>query len=183
MKHTLSLALAIVFSISAFAQSDRPKELTPMILSKIKAEVDKDAMTFRQSLVKKDLLISEINFSVDTFKVERIAAKRMDVDYSTSGMNNTMTDRAAAYDKLLNKYYKMLLAALKPADKASLVAAQRCWIAYRDAESKLIYTMRKQEYSGGGSIQSNIASAAYADLVVERTLKIFDYYNKMLGLN
>ena len=181
MKHAVSLALVLVFSISAFAQSDRPKELTPLILSKIKADVDKDAITFKQTLSKKDLSASEITFSVDTFKVEQIAAKRMEVDYSTAGMNNTMNDRAASYDKLLNKYYKILLAALKPADKATLIATQRSWINYRDAESKLIYTMGKQEYSGGGTIQSNIASTAYADLVVERTLKIFNYYNSIVN--
>lgn len=179
MKYLSMLVFALLLSLVAFSQSDRPKELTPGILASIKSKAETKSIKFKQSLDKEELTATEINFSTDTFKVEEVARLRMDVDYSTSGMTNTVADRASSYDKLLNKYYKLLLNALKPADKNALIAAQRSWITYRDAETKLISTMRKDSYSGGGTIQSNIVSAAYADLVVQRTLAIFNYYNSI----
>jgi hypothetical protein len=50
---------------------------------------------------------------------------------------------------------------------------------FRDTEAKLIGTMTKELYSGGGTIQSNIATASYSDLVVQRTITIFNYYNAL----
>ncbi len=178
-RYLILFAFVLIVNHAAYAQSDRPQELTLQLLANIKAQAEVKSLKFRQTLAKKELLPSEINFSVDTFKISQIALKRMDVDFSTSGMNNTVLDKAASYDKLLNQYYKLLLNALQPADKSMLVATQRAWIAYRDAETKLIYTMAKKEYSGGGSMQSNIATAAYADLVIQRTLQIFNYYNNI----
>ena len=81
---------------------------------------------------------------------------------------------------MLNKYYNKLLKILKPEDKKILVTAQRAWLAYRDPEAKLIGTMTKEEYSGGGTIQSNIATGAYSDLVAKRTIEIFNYYDAII---
>jgi uncharacterized protein YecT (DUF1311 family) len=91
-------------------------------------------------------------------------------------MNTTIKNMAASYDKLMNKYYNKLLKLLKPDDKNVLVAAQKAWLKYRDAEFKLIGTMTKEEYSGGGTIQTNIANGRYADITVRRTIEIFNYY-------
>lgn len=41
-------------------------------------------------------------------------------------------------------------------------------------------TMRKDEYSGGGTIQSNIRAGSYCHLVASRTIEIFDYYNGII---
>ena len=83
------------------------------------------------------------------------------------------------YDKLMNKYYNKLLKIFNPEDKKVLIEAQKSWIKFRDAETKLIWTMTNEEYSGGGTIQSNIAAAAYSDIVVKRTEYIFSYYNNI----
>jgi uncharacterized protein YecT (DUF1311 family) len=104
----------------------------------------------------------------------------MDIDYSTVGMNITVNEMTSTYDKLMNRYYNKLLKILKPEDKKILVTAQKAWITYRNAETKLIGTLTKEEYSGGGSIQSNIATGSYSDLVVKRAIEIFNYYNGVI---
>jgi uncharacterized protein YecT (DUF1311 family) len=104
----------------------------------------------------------------------------MDIDYSTLGMNITIEEMTASYDRLMNKYYNKLLKALKSDDQKTLINAQRAWLAYRDAEAILIGTMIQEEYSGGGTIRSNIAVSSYAELVVKRTIEIFNYYDGII---
>lgn len=63
------------------------------------------------------------------------------------------------------------------------MAAQKAWLQFRDTESKLIKTLSKDEYSGGGTIQSNIVTSSYADLVVKRCIDIFNYYDNIIKAN
>jgi uncharacterized protein YecT (DUF1311 family) len=100
----------------------------------------------------------------------------MDIDYSTAGINSTINDLTASYDILLNKYYQKLLKSLKIEDRKVLIDAQRAWIAYRDSEAKLIWTMKDVEYSRGGTIQSNIATINYNYMVKYRAIEIYSYY-------
>ena len=134
---------------------------------------------FKKSLTEKGFNAEEMEFSVDTFRISQIVSRRMDVDYSTIGMNITVDEMTSSYDKLMNKYYNKLLKILKAEDKKVLINAQKSWLTFRDAEAKLIGTMTKEVYSGGGTIQSNIDTGAYSDLVVERTIEIFEYYNNI----
>lgn len=175
--------LLFLIDQSSYAQNDGPKEITPQILQKINVDVEKLIPAFKKTLSKKELTIDQIEFSVDTFRIAQTVSKRMDIDYSTVGMNETIDEMTSAYDKLMNKYYNKLLNILKPEDKKILVNAQRAWLAYRDAEAKLIGTMTKEEYSGGGTIQSNIATGSYSDLVVKRTVEIFNYYDNIFKDN
>ena len=81
-----------------------------------------------------------------------------------------------SYDKLLNKYYKKLLAILKTDDKEILITAQRSWLLFRDNESKLIAVLKKTEYSGGGTIQRILPNGEYLDFLKERVIVLFNYY-------
>lgn len=179
MKYTSFSLLSLLIINFAFAQ-DVPKEITPQLLQKITAEVEKSVPALREKLSKQLLPANEIEFSIDTFRINRITAKRLDIDYSTAGMVNTIDDLATSYDKVMNKYYNKLLRALKPQDKKVLINAQRSWLAYRNAEAKLISMMTKDAYSGGGSIQSNIEATGYADIVQKRAITIFGYYTNMI---
>jgi uncharacterized protein YecT (DUF1311 family) len=162
------------------AQSDGPKEITPIVLQHLKSDIEKLIPPFKNNLFKQEFTADQIEFSVDTFRIEQLLTKRMDIDYSTAGMNVTVNEMTASYDQLMNKYYNKLLKMLKAEDKKTLVSAQKAWLAYRDAEAKLIGTLTKEVYSGGGTIQSNIATSSYADLVVKRTIEIFNYYDSIL---
>lgn len=179
MRKLILLTLLTSFNILSFAQNDGPTEITPQALQKIRAEVEKLIPAYKKSLTEKDFTADEIEFSVDTFRISQIVTKRMDVDYSTIGINITIDEMTSSYDKLMNKYYNKLLKTLKPEDKKVLIIAQKAWLTFRDAEAELIGTMTKEVYSGGGTIQSNIATSAYSDLIVQRTIEIFQYYNNI----
>ena len=182
MTRILMLSLFLLIVRCSFAQNDGPKEITPQGLQKIKLDVEKLVPAFKKNLSKQYLSVDQIEFSVDTFRIEQIVSKRMDIDYSTVGMNTTMEEMTSSYDLLLNKYYNKLLKLLNTEDKKTLVTAQKAWLVFRDAEAKLISTMTKEEYSGGGSIQSTIATGSYADLLIKRTIDIFNYYDGVLKI-
>jgi uncharacterized protein YecT (DUF1311 family) len=173
------IVLLSIYQLS-FGQTDMPSEVTPQVLQKIKAEVEKKSIKFKEAISKNDLTPDQIEFTVDTFKIEQIEEKSMEIDYSTVGMNNALDELTNSYDKLMNKYYNKLLKLLKAEDKPILIGAQKAWINYRDAETRLIGVLTKEEYSGGGSIQSNIAADAYSGIVVKRTIEIFSYYDAVL---
>jgi len=169
------LTITLSFSLLSFSQHKEMKNITPSILQGINEDIEKKANLFKANLLKTEMTPLQIEFSVDTFKIEQIAAKKIDIDYSTMGMNNAVNDLTAFYDSLLNKYYQKLLKSLKVEDRKVLISAQRAWMNYRDAEVKLISTMTKEEYSGGGTIQSNIATLNYNYLVKHRAIEIFSY--------
>ena len=90
----------------------------------------------------------------------------------------TIEEMTSSYDKLMNKYYNKLYKILSPEDKNILVSAQKAWLAYRDSQAKLIGTLTKREYSGGGTtIQMIISNELYSDIVVERTIQLFNNFN------
>lgn len=119
----------------------------------------------------------KIEFSRDTSRIGQILTQRMTKDYTTAGMNKALEEMTSSYDQLLNKYYNRLLKLLQQQDRTTLIAAQKAWLQFRDTESKLIRALSKDVYTGGGTIQSNIAAGAYAELVEKRCIDIFNYYN------
>jgi uncharacterized protein YecT (DUF1311 family) len=175
-----SIQLFILLFLSQFCLSQYPTEITDSLLSKLKLEVQKETEIFRQTLKKKgnltdfDLKVG-IEFDCDTFAIERLIAKRMEFDYSTSGMVQAAYAAEAEYDKLLNKYYKLLLKKLSSSDKEVLMQSQRNWIQLRDSESKLQNTLSKEEYSGGGTIQRVIIAAEYLEMTKRRVVVLFNY--------
>jgi len=177
MKKYTILCIALSFSILSYSQYKELKELTPVILQGIKTDVENKVIKFKATLSTSEMTPEQNEFSVDTFRIEHIAAQRMEIDYSTSGLNETTNDLTASYDMLLNKYYQKLLKSLNPEDKKVLVTAQRAWMNFRDSEAILIRTMTKDEYSGGGTIQSNIATSSYSHMVKHRAIELFNYYD------
>ena len=176
MKNLLLLTILCFLGNIAFGQNN-PKEISPEILKKITSEVEIQIPKLKLKLSKEEFNEDEIEFKIDTFRIESIASKRMEIDYSTTGMNISVSELTAAYDKLMNKYYNKLMKLLKPEDKKVLISAQKAWLTFRDAELNLIGTMTDEKYSGGGTIQSNIRVGLYSSLVTERAIKIFNYYN------
>ncbi|MGX7668733.1 lysozyme inhibitor LprI family protein [Flavobacterium pedocola] len=180
MKKLLLVVSILFISPLVSAQNDGPTEITPQLAAKLKADIEKQVPALRKKLAAQEMNAVQIEFTIDTMRIERLMSKRIELDYSTSGMNESVLEATDSYDKLLNKYYNKLIKKLQPEDQKVLITTQRAWISFRDAEKNLIDTMTKEEYSGGGSIQSNIAIGSYADIVVTRTLKIFHYYNDVV---
>lgn len=180
MKHFFVI-LVLLFSFKHIsAQEGGPKEVTPQMLQKINADIQKQIPDLKSSLINQDFNSEQIEFALDTFRIEHLASQKMDIDYSTRGMNLAIKELTDSYDKLLNKYYNKLIKLLNSEDKQVLINAQKAWLVFRDSELKLISTLAKEEYSGGGTIQSNIVSDSYSQIVIQRTKDIFNYYDSIL---
>jgi uncharacterized protein YecT (DUF1311 family) len=178
MKYPILLIL-IFFQTATFAQtSDGPVEVTPVMEKKIRQDIEKAVVPFRQSKKKSGDTDLSIEFAVDTFRIEQYMEKYMDVDYSTAGMRTAVYEGAHQYDSLLNKYYKKLLAVLKPEDKKVLIQAQKAWITYRDSELKLVDVVSKDEYSGGGTVQLLTDASYYLEIIKNRTIEIYEHLSR-----
>jgi uncharacterized protein YecT (DUF1311 family) len=176
MKRTTFTLLILLAANFLYAQ----QEMTLELLKTITASVQQKSDEFKAKLVSADELTKDqIEFAVDTFKIERVTNKWMEMDQTTIGMVEAENNLASMYDIVLNKYYKKLLNSLKEDDKKVLITAQRVWLNFRDSELKLVGVLTKEEYSGGGSIQANIAAGAYSDIIKKRTNEIFSYYNEI----
>lgn len=177
MHHIFVLIGLLFFSSATFSQNNsNPIEVTPALSKKINAEINKQAIQLKNKLTNDKETAIVIEFTLDTFIIEKYQEKYIDYDWSTAGMRAATYDAAAMYDSLLNKYYKKLLAVIKQADKTILVNAQKTWIAFRDNELKLNGVISKEEYSGGGTIQQLIDADNYLDLVKQRTFQIYQHY-------
>ncbi len=183
---TKRIGLIFIFALVQFwvmGQNIGPRAITPAILQQIKTDVEKLIPAFKTTLIEKELTTEQISFSVDTFLIQQVLLRRMNIDYSTAGMNLSILEMTSSYDQLMNKYYTRLLKMLNQEDKTVLIRTQKAWLSFRDAESELIKTIAKDKYSGGGTIQSNIISSAYADLIVKRCIDIFKYYDNIVKSN
>ena len=153
-----------------------PVEVTQEISGKINQEIAKSIGPLKTKMRKLKESEVAIEFASDTFMIEEYQQKYIDYDYSTAGMRNATYDAAYKYDSLLNKYYRKLLIVLKPADKAALINAEKSWLVYRDNELKLISTISKDEYYGGGTLQQLTDASEYLNLIKERAIRIYEYY-------
>jgi uncharacterized protein YecT (DUF1311 family) len=164
--------------IVSFCQSDGPREVTPPIEKKIRQDIKKEVIKLRQKMKSSKENDLSIEFAVDTSRVEKYMEKYMEYDYSTVGMVDASYSAAHQYDSLLNKYYKKLLSVLNQSDKQVLIKAQKAWINFRDTESKLIDTMSKEEYSGGGTVQGIIDASSYLKLIKNRVIAILEHLER-----
>jgi uncharacterized protein YecT (DUF1311 family) len=171
------LLLGLLIQTITFSQTHKdPVEVTPELLVKLKQEIEREVPGIKSELEITTENTIRIEFTLDTFKIERLIIKMVDLDYSDIGLYNAVYEAAKGYDILLNKYYKKLLAALKGDDKKALVSAQKSWLSFRDTETKLVETISKDEYSGGGTLQQLTESSAYYNLIKTRTISIFEHY-------
>lgn len=162
------------------AQAEGPREITPQELTTMKKEVEEEALSYQKALDSAAAFsVTQIEFMTDTFRINRLANRMTDIDYSTYGINQAIDQSVKAYDKLLNKYYQRVLEKLKGDDRNVLIEAQRKWLAFRDAELHLLGVLTKDEYSGGGTMQSNILGASYADRIVNRVVELFSMMEGM----
>ncbi|MEO5777848.1 MAG: lysozyme inhibitor LprI family protein [Sediminibacterium sp.] len=176
MKQMVLLSFLMYVSLFSYGQKAGLREITPEDLQKINEEIEKKIPSLTQELIRSKSSKDEIEFSIDTFRIRQIAAKKISINYSTSGMNRIIVEMTESYKKLMNKYYNKLLNSFERKDRATLVAAQKGWLIYREAETKLIHLVNKKTYTGGGTMYSTIATELYSDLVLQRTLEIFRYY-------
>lgn len=93
------------------------------------------------------------------------AAQQDCPDDSQAGLNQCAGDAYKKADAALNATYKQVMARLKDSEDSakSLVAAQRAWIAYRDAECDFISSGVE-----GGSTRPMIVAQCLEQLTTQR---------------
>ena len=93
----------------------------------------------------------------------------MDADPSTAGMVQCMAAENEFQDKELNARYRAVMAELNAEQQAKLKAAQRAWIAYRDAWCEAQYD---DEW---GSLSTVVANNCVMDMTIGRTIDLENY--------
>lgn len=119
----------------------------------------------------------QTEFKTDTAHVNQEVRNMLDSDYTTPGMIKASNYSEQEYDKLLNKYYKILYNTLDDNGKKALRTTQLNWIKLRDSDKELVSAMRSQVYDemGGGTIWGIVASDARARITQRRVVELFNY--------
>ncbi len=168
--------LQFLFGYS-FAQY--PDDISSQDKKEFEILVSKSADSLRIQLNKIDhydeeMKSREIEFKVDTFKIEKRQDLYLNKYFSQQSINQSAYTRYDEYDKLLNKYYNKLLAKIKSKEsKNDLKESQRNWIAYRDAEFKFI----ENNFGGLFSMAPLIVQSYHIVIVKDRLVELFEYYN------
>ena len=181
MKYIQIIIILVFAHQFGFAQS--PKEITEADLKKLQQEIEKEVVKVRKQLTAKEYSSDfdkqiTVDFKIDTLRIEKLFSKKLEIDYSTAGMVNASYEAEIEYDKLLNKYYQILIKKLDPVDKEIFRKSQKNWIAFRDSERKFNSAISKDEYSGGGTMQRIIVASGYLEITKKRLFEIVDYLNK-----
>lgn len=175
-------ALLVCFE-SAFAQSDY-SWISKKDMDEINTEVDKEVLIFRKKLEKNDYYDDieqkkiEIEFACDTFKTETLFYKKIQKEPNNNYVLQATYEAEAEYDKLLNKYFKILLNKLDKDEQEFLRQTQRNWIQFRDSEKTLSEIISKEEYSGGGTLQNAIMAEKQFSITKERVLQLYEYIKR-----
>jgi uncharacterized protein YecT (DUF1311 family) len=118
----------------------------------------------------------EIAFTADTMRIERTASLLNNEHYSTLDMHNTLSFCMMEYDKLLNKYYRLIMDKLTDADKVKFRDAQRLWLQYRDSEAKINSDIiASGKYTGGGTMWGLFAVARNLGIIKERVIGFYGF--------
>jgi uncharacterized protein YecT (DUF1311 family) len=173
-----ALTILTGFFLVSFSIAQKPIEVTSEIQNKLKLSIEKDVPNLKQKLEKEKVNPVIIEFMLDTFRVEKFMQGYIKLDFSDFGMRDAGYQTASLYDSLLNKYYKKLLGILQGDDKKVLIQAQKAWLAFRDSETKLVITIAKDDYSGGGTVQVLTNASEYLDLIRNRTIAIFNHFTR-----
>lgn len=146
----------------------------------IENQIEKEEELLKQKLLKENKPEHQIQFTIDTFKIEKRMDLRLEIDYSTAGMlvagGNTTDD----YDHLLNKYYGQLLKVLDKEDQPIFQQAQRDWITYRDSELEFNGTFTAYKNTGGATMFGPLALSRVLEITRQRVQDIYSYLHLIL---
>ncbi|RWX03826.1 DUF1311 domain-containing protein [Flavobacterium cerinum] len=92
---------------------------------------------------------------------------------TTAGMIECEYTARIAWDKEMNKYYKLLMEVLKPVEKKQLRDSQRTWLEYRDNEMNFAATFYKNM---DGTAWLVIHAGRLTAIVKQRALEMENYY-------
>ena len=99
--------------------------------------------------------------------IDQVLESAIDKDSSTAGMVQAVSKANKDWDKEMNDLYQDLKKKMKPEEWAALVAAQKAWIAYRDAQTKsIVETYGHMD----GTMYIPMSASAVMELTKDRAL-------------
>lgn len=119
-------------------------------------------------------------FLEDSFVVENLLRKQLEQESTTLGMNKANLACSSEYEKLVDKYFAILLVKMKGEDKDLLLSWQKDWKSLMEKERTLAGKLMQEEYSGGGSIHSIEYTSRLMLQQKNRLLTIIDYLTHMI---
>ena len=127
-----------------------------------------------------DISVVRNEFQKDTARIEEYV--RNEMTGNTIDFRQKMNYLEVEYDKLLNKYYKLLMSLLDDEGKKALKAAQINWIKFQTADRELLDNISKQIYQnmGGGTLYHFISAPLYPYIVKDRAIELYEYYSSVL---
>ncbi len=89
-------------------------------------------------------------------------------DGSTLGISRCLAEATARWDRQLNVNYRRLLGGLDPEKQAPVKAAQRAWLAWRDAQFAAISATYERE----GTVWGLVSAGHRLDVVREQAVRL-----------
>ncbi|WP_343747709.1 lysozyme inhibitor LprI family protein [Fluviicola sp.] len=183
MKETLLTMIALLSIPFAYSQTDI-KEVSKSDSIRFEKIIKESTDSLKQVLTSKEYLNEaekkvSIEFASDTLTISKRFELYVAQDYSDYGMKTASLKMLEAYEKLLNKYYRMLLVALNPEDREILKVTQRNWIKYRESEKQMNELISKDNYSGGGSIQVLFVLSREIEMTQNRVIEFYNYIERL----
>ncbi len=156
-------------------------------LKKEKAKIEQEAKELKAKLEKEVtstvfLKKITIDFTVDTFGIERLIKAKQEIDPSNASLYNSYLSAESEYKKLVDNYYQLLLSKLNDTDKAILQQSQNSWMQYYNSELNLNNTVSKDEYTGGGTMQGLFVAYSVYDFTKTRAIRLYRYLSRMFNI-
>lgn len=110
-------------------------------------------------------LLMPLHAGEEKHPIDREMEAAMDKDPSTAGMVTAISKANKQWDREMNALYQDLKKTMEPEEWQTLVAAQKAWIVYRDAQTKsLVETYGRME----GTMWIPMSASAVMNLTKER---------------
>ena len=119
-------------------------------------------------------------FLEDTFVVENLLQKQLEKESTTLGINKANLACASEYEKLVDKYFNLLLSKMKAEDKDLVISTQKDWKSLMEKERTLAGKLMQEEYSGGGSVHSIEYTGRLMHQQKSRLLTLIDYLTHLI---
>lgn len=127
--------------------------------------------------------INEIQreFQQDTARIENHI--RNENLSSTADFLQSIKYLEVEYDKLLNKYYHLLMSCLDQEGKQALKSAQINWIKFQTADRKLLDHISTLIYKnmGGGTLSNYLSAPLYGYIIKDRAIELYEYYYAVIN--
>lgn len=169
MKTLLTFIVSLTICFAGFSQLSDAK------LKRLEYQVDSSASLLHEKLLAKSEPLLSTQFTVDTFKVEQLLAKKMAADTSQAERIAAINEAEIEYTFLMEKYYSLLLNIYDEEGKKSIAAAQKKWLKYRDDEIKMTEKLYEEEKKGDLKSKEIAKASENLELTKERVVELYKH--------